>query len=273
MRSPLLVTGIVLFTVLVLVAVFAPWLAPYDPRALSGAALQSPSARHLLGTNELGQDILSRIFWGARTTLVLAVAAAGLTLLVGGLLGVASGLLGGAVDMLTMRTVDVFLALPVLPLLVLVAALVGPSRVNLILVIGLIIWPVAARVVRSQTLTLRTRGFVAAARGFGGGPWYLIRRHLAPALGPILIAGFVNVAAQAVLLEAGLAFLGLADPTQVSWGLMLNRALLHQGVYFTPLWTWWVLPAGFAITMAVLAFTFLGVGLEPVFNPRVRRTP
>lgn len=170
-----------------------------------------------------------------------------------------------------MRVVDFFLALPLLPVLVLVAAQVGARQGDLIVVIGLMSWPPTARILRSQTLTLRQRGFVSAARGFGTGPAYIVRHHLIPALGPLLVSGFVAVGAHAVLLEAGLAFLGLSDPTGVSWGLVLNRALLYQGLYFSSLWVWWVLPAGLAITAAVLGFTFVGIGLEPNFNPRWER--
>ncbi len=271
LRSPLVLTGAGILLVFTLVAVFAPALSPYDPRALSGEALEPPSARHLLGTNNIGQDILSQIIWGTRPSLTVAIGAACVALAIGVSIGMVAALLGGVTDVVAMRVVDVFLALPVAPLLIVVAALASPSRAVLILAIGLVFWPVSARIIRSQTLSLRARGFVQAARGFGGGTLYVMRRHLLPALGPIVVTRFVNLAATAALLEAGLAFLGLGDPTAVSWGLMLNRALLHQGLYFSPLWTWWVLPAGFAVTLAVLGFTLLGVGLEPRFNPRWRR--
>ena len=271
LRSPLALTGVVLLVLLLLTALMAPLVAPFDPRAIAGDSLERPSADHLLGTNNVGQDIFSQILFGARSSLSVAVGAAVLTVALGVLIGVPAGLVGGAVDMVVMRVVDVFLALPRLPLLVVIAALVSPSRVNLVFSIALMIWPVIARVVRGQTLSLRQRGFVQSARGFGGGVVYLVRRHLVPTLNPILVTAFINVAAAAVLLEAGLAFLGLADPNSVSWGLMMNRALLQPGLYFTPLWTWWVVPTGLAITLAVLAFTFLGIGLEPVLNPRLQK--
>jgi len=258
--------GIIL--ALVTAAVLAPALAPYDPRELAGDALTAPSAEHLLGTNNLGQDILSQIIWGARDSLSLAVGAATLAVVGGIVVGVGAGLLGGASDVAAMRLVDVFLAVPRLPLLILVATLVGASRFSLTVIIGMMTWPVLARKLRSQTLSLRQRGFVGAARGFGGGLLYLMRRHLVPALAPLLVSSFVLVASNAVLLEASLAFLGLADPTGVSWGLMLNKALLQPGLYFTSVWLWWVLPAGFAISLAAVGFSFLGVGLEPILNPR-----
>lgn len=270
-RSPLVLVGGGLVAALGTVALLAPVLAPYDPRALAGDSLQPPSAQHLLGTNNIGQDVLSQLIWGARSSLIVATATAGIAVAVGALVGLAAGLVGGWIDGLSMRVVDVVIAVPRLPLLVLVAALAGASRVSVIAVMALLTWPVVARLVRSQALTLRQRGFIHAARGFGGGLAYMIRRHLVPAVTPLLVAGFVAIAANAVLLEASLAFLGLSDPTAVSWGLIINRALAHPGLYFSPAWAWWLVPAGLAITLAVLGFSFLGVGLEPVLNPRWRR--
>ncbi|MBA3955523.1 MAG: ABC transporter permease [Acidimicrobiia bacterium] len=272
LRSPLVLLGVTVLVVLFVVAVFAPLIAPYDPKAASGPSLERPSVEHLLGTDDIGQDIFSLLVWGTRQSLIVGIGAATLAIVTGVLVGVVAGLIGGLVDTLAMRVVDVALALPRLPLLVLIAALAGVNRVVLVLVIGLVTWPETARIVRSQTLALRDRGFVDSARGFGGGLAYVVRRHLVPALGPILVAGFVTTAGQAVLMEAGLAFLGLADPTAVSWGLVLNRALVFPGLYFTSLWVWWVLPAGFAIAMTVLGLTFLGVGLEPLLNPRLTTT-
>jgi len=261
--------GAGIIVALVAAAILAPVLAPFDPRELAGDALLSPSSRYLLGTNNLGQDILSQLIWGARDSLTLAVGAATLAVVVGMLVGVGSGLLGGVTDLVAMRVVDVFLAFPRLPLLILVATLVGASRTALIGMIAVLTWPVVARKLRGQTLSLRNRGYVGTARGFGGGVLYVMRRHIVPALGPLMVTSFVLVASNAVLLEASLAFLGLADPTGFGWGLMLNKALLQPGLYFTSVWLWWVLPAGLAITLATVGFAFLGVGLEPIFNPRV----
>lgn len=271
LRMPLALVGTTVIILLMAVAVLAPTLAPYDPRELAGPSLQPPSAEHLLSTNNIGQDIFSQLVWGARQSLAIALGAAALAMGLGVLVGMVAGLLGGLVEEVAMRVIDVFLAVPSLPLLVLVAAFAGASRTVLIIVIGLLRWPEIGRIVRSQTLTLRRRGFIDSARGFGGGARYVIRRHLVPGVAPIIVVGFVATAGQAVLMESGLAFLGLADPTAVSWGLILNEALVFPGLYFTSLWVWWVLPAGFAITLTVLGFTFLGVGLEPVLNRRWKR--
>jgi peptide/nickel transport system permease protein len=256
LRSPLVVVGGAVVVAVAAAAVFAPVVAPYDPTALSGGALEPPSADHLLGTDVIGQDVFSRILWGARSSLLVGGGAAGLAIVVAILVGVLSALAGRRVDVVVMRILDVALALPRLPL---------------ILLIAFVFFPGPARIFRSQALNVRTRGFIEASQGFGGGSLYLLRRHVVPAMGPIVIEVFVALIGRTILFAATLAFLGLADPTEVSWGLMLNQALLETGLYFTPAWTWLVLPAGFAITLVVLGFTFLGVGLEPLLNPRWKR--
>jgi len=270
--SGLLIVGALLLGLLVAVAAFAPLLAAHEPRAISGPALQLPSSRHWLGTDVPGRDIFSQLVYGARTSLLVALIGATLAITGAILVGVLPALLGGIADAVSARLVVLLLALPGLPLLIVIGSLAGQSTWALILVIGLIGAAPNARLLRSQTLTLRQRGFVAAARGFGGGPLYVLRRHLVPGLGPFLVVGFVNWAGISIALEAGLSFLGLGDPTGVSWGRTLNRALLQQTIYFSDMWTWWVLPSGFAITAAVLGFTFVGVGLEPTFNRRWART-
>lgn len=269
--SHILLVGLGIIVVLVLVAVLAPLLAPYGPKEIAGDSLQAPSARHLLGTNDAGIDILSELIWGARSTLVVAVSATTLVFATGVAFGLVAGLRGGIAETIVMRLADTVLALPAIPLLIFVAALVGPSREVAVLSIGLLGWPPLARIVRSQTLSLRSRGFVQAVRGFGGGPVYVMRRHLMPALGPLISANLAFMAGLAVTLEAGLAFLGLGDPSTVSWGAILERALQHQSLYVSSLWVWWLLPAGMAITLAVVGFTLVGVGMEPRFNPRWSR--
>lgn len=270
-RSPVLVVGLAMLGAVVGVAALAPWLAPYGPTAITGDAFESPSAAHLLGTNEAGADLLSRLIWGARTTLIVAISASALVLAVGVVVGLTAGLRGGLVDAALMRLVDVMLGLPVLPLLIFVGALAGPSLSTSILMIGAFLWPQTARIVRSQALSLRQRGFVGMARGFGGGPGYVIRRHLVPALGPVIAANLVFVAGLAVGIEAGLSFLGLGDPSAVSWGADLQRALATGQSQLGSLWLWWLLPFGVALTFAIFALSLVGVALEPRFNPREGR--
>lgn len=255
-----------------LLAILAPWISPHDPTAAQFTPLSSPTRENLLGTDDLGRDILSQLVWGARASLLVAVGAAALAVGVGVLAGVGAGLAGGAVDFVAMRLVDVLLAIPVVPLLLVVVALAGASRATVILAIGLLGWPRVCRVMRSQTLTLTTRGYVDAARGFDGHLFYLLRRHIVPAVAPLITSAFVTTAGVAVGLDAGLAFLGLADPTTVSWGRLLDiNRLLSEGLLATSAWTWVVLPAGCAVALTVLGFALVGVALEPRSNPAWER--
>lgn len=268
--SPLVWGGVIL-SAIVAVALLAPLLAPFGPAELAGPSLQGPSARHRLGTNDIGQDVFSQLVWGSRTSLTVALPAAAVAVAVAVAVGVTAGLRGGLVDLAVARALDVLLAMPALPLLVLVAALVGPSRLTLLLLIGLMGWPGVARTLRSQTLSLRQRGFVAAAHGFGGGSWHLVRRHLVPALAPLLAAASLQLTAVGVFLESGLAFLGLSDPSTVSWGQVLRRAVNSPGLFETAQWAWWVVPSGLAVTLALLGLTLVAIGLEPWMNPRWQR--
>jgi ABC-type dipeptide/oligopeptide/nickel transport system permease subunit len=188
------------------------------------------------------------------------------------LVGVLPALRTGFADTFANRLTVFLLALPAIPLLVAVGALAGNNGTALILVIAFLGVAPNARILRGQALALRDRGFIGAARGFGGGQLYVLRRHVVPAMGPLVVIGFVNWAGLAVGLQAALAFLGLGSARAVSWGAMMNRALGQQAIYFSPMWTWWVLPPGIAITLTLLGFTFIGVGLEPSFNPRWRRS-
>lgn len=271
-RSPLLVIGLAVIGLLVVVALFAPWLTSYNPQVVSGPALQQPSGRHWLGTDIPGRDIWAQLLYGTRASLIAAGVAGALAMIGAIAMGVLPALRAGFTDSFCNRLVVFLLALPGLPLLIVIGALAGDNQIALILVIAFLGIGPNARILRSQTLALRDRGFIGAARGFGGSPLYVLRRHVVPAMGPLVAIGFVNWAGVAVGLQAGLAFLGLGSPSAVSWGQMMNRALSQQGIYFSPMWTWWVLPPGLGITVTLLAFTFVGVGLEPSFNPRWLRS-
>jgi ABC-type dipeptide/oligopeptide/nickel transport system permease subunit len=263
--------GVAIIAFYLIIAILAPLLAPYNPSAYSGNPLERPSAAHWLGTNDVGQDILSELIYGARISLLVGMVAGALTLGLATLVGMIAGYVGGKVDTVWMRLIDVLMAIPHLPLMMLIAAYLGASIVHLILIIALLGWMVPARIIRSQVLTLRSRSYIQSTRLFGASPVYVIVRHLIPAVAPILAATFVAQAGRAIATEAGLAFLGLGDPTAKSWGLILRYALNYRGIYFTPHWLWWLLPAALNITLVILGFTFLGVSLESHSDPRLKR--
>ncbi len=254
-----------------LLALVAPLVAPYRTGALVGQPLEPPSPAHLLGTNSVGQDVVSQLLSGARASMFIAGVAGAGTLVLGALVGVVSGWKGGRADAVFMRVVDVFLALPRLPLLVVAGAYLSRSLTSVAAVIAATFWPETARVVRSQVLSLRGRAYVTAATGFGAGTFHVLRHHVIPALGLILIAELVTAAGRAVVLEAGLAFLGLGDPSTASWGSILRDALAFRALFYTDAWKWWLVPPIAAVTLLLVGITFLGVALEQRINPRLAR--
>jgi ABC-type dipeptide/oligopeptide/nickel transport system permease subunit len=253
------------------VGLAATWVAPFRHTALAGASLESPSAAHLLGTNSVGQDVFSQLLLGARLSMTIAVVAGVGTLILGAAVGLLAGWIGGRLDAVLMRIVDLVLAVPRLPLLIVVGAYVGPSVLTIALIISLTSWPPGARVIRSQVLSLRQRTHLRAAVGFGAGTAHVFRRHVIPEIGLILAASLVASAGRAVMIEAGLAFLGLGDPTQASWGQMLRDALDFAGLFYTDAWLWWLLPPIAAISLLLLGITFLGIAVEERVNPRLAR--
>lgn len=267
------VAGGVLVGAFVLLVAFGGQLAPYRATALSGDSLQPPGSGHLLGTNLLGQDVASQLILGARASLLVAVVAGLGTVLIGGLVGVTSGWFRGWTDAVLMRITDVVLVLPKLPLLLLVGALTGGSDITLAILIAATFWPVTARILRAQVLTLRTRTHVRAATGFGAGPWHQLRRHILPELTLLSVAEFIPAASRAVALQAGLAFLGVGDPTQPSWGAMMRDAVAYRGLFVTDAWSWWLLPPIVAVVTLVVGVTLIGTAAETRLSPRLSRHP
>jgi peptide/nickel transport system permease protein len=262
--------GAGLLTALTLIALFGEWLAPYDATKLTGRPFERPSATHLLGTNDIGQDILSELLVGARVSLLIGVLAAVIALLIGTFAGVIAGYYRGLPDTVLMRLVDVALVVPFVPLMVLLAAYLGQSLWNLIVVIGLLIWARPARVIRAYVLSLAERDYVLAARAIGARNGHIVLRHVLPGVLSLALAQFVLAASASMLLEASLSFLGLGDPTQKSWGTMLFYAQARSA-FLSGAWLWWVVPPGLMITAAVLGFALLGLALEDALNPNVRR--
>ena len=257
-----------LFTVL---AVLGEQLAPYRATALSGQSLEAPSDAHLLGTNLLGQDVASQLIVGARASLVIALLAGVGTVLLGGIVGVTAGWFRGWTDAVIMRVTDVALIVPKLPLLLLVGALTGGRVLVLSLLIAATFWPVTARILRSQVLSLRTRTHVRAATGFGAGTWHQLRHHIVPDLALLSIAELIPAASRAVALQAGLAFLGVGDPTEPSWGAMIRDAVAYRSIFLIDAWQWWLLPPILAIVALVTGISLLGTAAERRLSPRLSR--
>lgn len=262
-RAALLGVGVL--ALMAILAIAADIVAPFDPSAVSRDTLQAPSANHLLGTDQLGRDVLSRVIHGTRVTLLVGIGAAVVGVGVGTIVGAIAGYVGGATDSVLMRLVEVFQIMPTFFLAILVVALFGPGIDRIILVIGLLSWPISARLARAQFLSLKEQSFVEAARGIGLSDFTIIFREMLPnASAPLIVQGSLEVAA-AILIEAGLGFLGLSDPDALTWGSMLQSSRQYL------IYAWWVaLAPGLAIFLAVMAFNLVGDGLNDYMNPRLR---
>ena len=259
LRNRLAIAGGVILLGLGVVALLAPWLAPYDPVAVNVPdALLPPSSMHWLGTDQLGRDVLSRLIYGTRISLLIGFIAVGVASLIGTAVGSLAGFYGGWVDAIVMRCVDTLLAFPAIFLLLAVIAFIEPSIYTIMAVIGLTGWMGVARLVRAEILSLKEREFVLAARVLGASSWRLVTRHLIPnALGPVLVAATLGVGG-AILTESVLSYLGLGvQPPTPSWGNILNEGRVALGV------AWWLtVSPGLAILVTVLSFNLLGEGLR-----------
>jgi peptide/nickel transport system permease protein len=270
-RNKMGLVGLVMLVIAILVAVFAGVIAPYNPKDPVPITIDEiyakPTSSHLLGTDDAGKDVLSNFIFGSRVSLTVGFFASFISIFIGGVIGITAGFYGGRVENLLMRFTDIMLVIPDLPLAVVLVALTKPRLSNIILVIGILGWTGTARLVRSQTLAVKERKFVLRAKAVGAGSFHIIRRHVFPLVLPLIVVNTVLVISLAILNESTLSFLGLADPTVVSWGQMLNYAFTRGAMSAS---AWWALVMpGFGIVWVVLACTLLGHGLEQVLNPRL----
>jgi peptide/nickel transport system permease protein len=266
-RRPGALCGLAVVLLFVALALAAPVIAPYDPVATSWSALRkAPSAPHWFGTDELGRDVLSRVVWGTRASLLAGVVSVSISLLLGVPIGLAAGFLGGWIDALVSRITDAFLACPFLILAIALAAFLGPSLTNAMIAIGVSATPIFVRLTRGQVLNVKVEDYVEAARAIGNPPWRIAVVHVLPnAMAPLIVQGTLAIAA-AVIAEASLSFLGLGQqPPAPSWGSMLNTAKNY--VDNAP---WMAIWPGLAIFLLVLAFNLLGDGLRDALDPRQR---
>jgi peptide/nickel transport system permease protein len=257
--------GAVLIIFLTLIALFSPWIAPYNPIGQNLIErLQSPSTRHWMGTDDLGRDVFSRMIFGTRISLMVGFVAVFISTIFGTLIGLIAGYLGKWVDSVLMRMVDILLCFPTFFLILMVIAFLEPSMFNVMIVIGLTSWTGLARLVRGETLSLREREFILAAKSLGLSNRRILFVHLLPnVISPILVSATLGIG-NAILIESSLSFLGLGvQPPTASWGNMLTAG--KDYIYFA----WWLsLFPGLAILITVLAFNLLGEGLRDALDPR-----
>jgi len=264
--------GLCIVLTMVLMGVFAPYLAPYPYRGLNlKESTLPPSLKHPLGTNHYGEDLLSQVIWGSRISLLVGFAAATLSMIIGTLIGMASGYYGGAPDSILMRITDLFLSVPTLPLMLIFAALFGKGLLNIILVLSILGWTGTARMVRSETMSLKEQPLTEAAKAIGATDTHILGHHILPNVLPLILANMVLSIVNAILGEAWVSFLGFGVSFEEppSWGIILYWANLKLAV-INNYW-WWIVPPGLLLMLLVLGFAFMSHTLDEVLNPRLRR--
>ncbi|THV32885.1 ABC transporter permease [Glycomyces buryatensis] len=263
--------GLVLLGAIVLLAIAAPLLvspADLSVTQATGGRMDPPSAGFPLGTDTNGRSVLALVLWGSRLSLVIGLTATVVAIVIGTLLGLTSGYYGGWYGWFTLRFSDWFMVLPSLVVAIALLAVMGRSVVTTIVVIAIVSWSGTTRLVRAQTLTVKSRPYLERARALGAGDWHQMTKHLLPNVLPLVLASATLLVPSAILMESTLAWLGLGDPTVISWGSILNEAS-NQGAVSARAW-WYLLPPGLAILLVVLSFMMCGRALEAVFNPRLR---
>jgi peptide/nickel transport system permease protein len=263
--------GLIVLGFFVFVAVFAPLLADssgLDVTQATGGILQPPSSKYWLGTDDNGRSVLTMLIWGTRVSLLVGLSATVISMVVGTLMGLTSGYFEGWPARLLFRITEWFLCIPWLVLALVLATVLGPSLVTIVIVIGVTSWPGTALLIRSQTLSIKERPYLERSKVLGAGRWHQMTRHVLPNVMPMIFANTTLTVAIAILSETTLSFLGLGDPTRVSWGSMLEAAF-QVGAMTTGAW-WFIVPPGVCVVLVVLAFTLIGQALEEIFNPRLR---
>lgn len=265
---PSAVLGAVVLGSIIAVAVLAPVLAPHGIHDRVGVPFGTPGAYPPLGLDDGGTDVLSLLMWGARISLTVGFAASLVAILIGGTVGILAGYYGGGTDTALMRVTDYFLAIPDVPLMIVVAAIWGPSLSHIILVIGMLLWTSTARIVRAQVKSVRERVYVKRARALGAGNARIVFRHVLPQVAPLLVANTVLTIAVAIFDETALAFLGLSDPSKISWGKMIKNATESSAISAG---AWWaIVPPGVCVALVILSCTLIGQAMEDALNPRLR---
>jgi peptide/nickel transport system permease protein len=260
--------GLAILVFFTVVAVAAPLIEPYSTTQQVGAVYAAPTAKHVLGLDDGGIDMLSEVIDGARVSMLVGFSAAAVAMLIGGVVGLLSGYFGNKTDIVLMRITDYFLVIPDVPLMIVAAAVFGRSLLNIILIIGLIYWTSTARLIRAQVKSVRERVYVKRARALGGGHGRLLWKHITPQVAPLLVANTVLTIAIAIFAETYISFLGLGDPSRISWGRLIQNSLTGGAVFHK---AWWaIIPPGLCVTVVILAATMMGQAMEDALNPRLR---
>lgn len=270
-RSRSGVIGLIILLVVIALALLAPVIAPaslLDVTKVTAGQNEPPSWAYPLGTDPAGRSVLVMLLWGSRVSLLVGFSATAVSMIIGTIVGMAAGHFTGVTQAILMRIIDFFLVLPALVLAIVLSTVLARGVLTIVIAIGVTSWASTARLVRSQTLTIESRPYIERAWALGSGHGHVLGRHILPAVMPLVLANTTLAVGSAIISESTLSFLGLGDPTQMSWGTMLKSAL-DTGAATAGYW-WFVLPPGIAIVLVVLCFTLVGRATEAVVNPTLR---
>lgn len=266
-RRVVLWISIAVLCIYIGIALAAPLIAPSGPTAITGKPLEPPGAGHLFGTNDVGQDIFAQLVFGARITLLFGFFSASLSVLISTSVGIAIGYYGGIVDEVVSRVIDVFMPIPVFPLLIVLTTFFSPGIIQISILMGVLGSIHGIRIIRSQVLSVAQTYFVEGARAIGASDVHIMSRHILPNVMPLVMAKFVSSSQHLLVMGVGLSFIGIWDTTTVDWGTMIQNAYSSGGMALG-LW-WWILPPGIAVVGISLALAMIGYSFEVQFNPRV----
>ena len=253
---------LIVLAVLALACLYGLTLYPHSPVLPSGGSLEAPSALHFLGTDNLGIDIFAQLSKGFYLSMMTGVITAFLSFLAGGILGVLSGYRGGRTDWVISFMINVFLAVPQLPVMIVIGAFWGQSIWNIIWIISAFSWAPIAKMVRAKVMSVRKREYTVLAKSYGAGPWYIVRKHMLGEVFPLLLVNSIAVTGKTIVQESSLAYLGLSDPLAKSWGLMIQKAASFSGIYFTEYWKWWLVPPVAMLVVTILCLRLLSQAAE-----------
>ncbi len=264
------VFGVCLLSVFLIMALIVPIFYQYDhAKYFLGGRVGPPTAEYKLGFDELGRDVLGAIIYGARASLTIGLLVTLIIAAIGTLVGIASGYVGGLMDTVLMRVTEAFMMIPQLPLMLVLAAIVGQKFSNIIWILGLTGWTSTARLVRAQTLSIKERNYVERARAVGASTWYIMTKHILPNVFPLIFSNIILLVQNAIISESTLAFLGIGDPTLPTWGQLLRSARMEGAISTGS--TWLFIPAGLCIVLLASSFVFIGYGFDEILNPKLRR--
>ena len=267
-NKKIMLAGLAILLVYILTAIFAPAIAPYDAVKDRDAPYLTPSGEHLLGTNDIGQDIFSELIMGARSSLLVGLTAGVISIVIGIVFGVLAGWFGGILDSVLSAVCSFFITVPFFPLVILLSALIRGGPLTSAVILGILGWPEIARVLRAQTISLRGRQYILDIRAMGAGNQYILTRHILRELTPMAAYRFILSFRSGILAESTLSFLGLGSPLSKSWGNILYYAQA-KNAFLTGAWKWWVLPPGLAIAGLVFALLLVSYHLEGISDPRI----